>query len=253
MVALVRFFLLAYSISWVLWAPLWLPTIGIHGIPAPPLAGKLGGLGPMIAAFILTYWSKGLLGVRELASKTMWPGVGSYWMAPIALSVFCLALGYMMHPDPESFTIDRIGRFFILDLLFFGMGEEIGWRGFALPRLQQRLNALSSSVLMVIPWALWHLPLFLTEWPPTQPDLSHILGWTLSLLAGSTTLTWLFNSSRGSLLVAILFHTLYNTVSRTLENGIMGVFVLLLGIAVIMIYKPKNLALSPRITEPVNA
>jgi len=250
---LVRFFLLAYSISWVLWAPLWLPTFGMHGIPVPPLAGKLGGLGPMIAAFILTWRSKGLSGVRELASKVMWPGVGFYWTAPIALSILCLSLGYLMDPEPEIFTVDRIAGFFILDLVFFGFGEEIGWRGFALPRLQQRLSALSSAMLLVIPWALWHLPLFLTESPPTHLEVSHVLGWTLSLVAGSTVLTWLFNSSRGSLLAVILFHTLYNTVSRTLGNGIMGVFVLLLSIAVILIFKPKDLAFSPRVTEPANA
>lgn len=245
-----RFFLLAYSISWVLWAPLWLPAFGVTGIPELPLEGKLGGLGPMLAAVFLIWKDKGVAGLREFGTRVVWLGSGLYWLVAIVLPALCLALGYMRDPDPELFSASRLGEKFFLDLVFFGLGEEIGWRGFALPRLQARFNALSSGLLLCIPWALWHLPLFLTEWTPTHPDASHLVGWLLSLSAGSIVLTWLFNSSRGSLLAVILFHTMYNLVSRTPGSGFMGFSVLLLGIAVILIYKPKNLSHSPRITEP---
>src|SRR5436190_4630459 len=253
MAPLLRFFLLAYSISWLLWAPLWLPAIGIDVAPDLPLNGKLGGLGPLLAAIILSWKSKGLSGLRELGARILWPGAGLYWLASIALPALCMALGYWMNPDPELYSVDRLASLLLLDFIFFGLGEEIGWRGYALPRLQGQFNALSSGLLLCIPWALWHLPLFLTDQAPTQPDTSHIIGWTLSLAAGSVVLTWLFNSSRGGLLSVVLFHTMYNVVSRTPGAGLMGFFVLLLGIAVILIYKPRNLAFSPRITEPANA
>lgn len=250
MAALVRFFLLAYSISWMLWAPLWLPAIGIDVLPDFPLSGKLGGLGPMLAAIILIWDSQGLSGLRELGARIFRPGAGHYWSASIALPGLCMALGYWSNPDPELFSISRLGRLLLLDLIFFGLGEEIGWRGYALPRLQVPFNALSSALLLCIPWALWHVPLFLTEQAPTQLDTSHIIGWILSLAAGSVVLTWLFNSSRGGLLGIVLFHTMFNLVSRTPGAGLMVFFVLLLGIAVILIYKPKDLAFSPRIIEP---
>ena len=250
MSGLLRFFLLAYSISWVLWSPLWLPAFGITGIPELPLEGKLGGLGPMLAAIVLIWKGKGLAGLRELGSRIVWLGKGLFWLVAITLPALCLVFGYMRDPNPEVFTASILGGKFLLDLVFFGFGEEIGWRGFALPRLQERFNALSSGLLLCIPWALWHLPLFLTEWAPTHPDASHIVGWMLSLSAGSIVLTWLINSSGGSLLAVVLFHAMYNLVSRTPGSGFMGFFVLLLGIAVILIYKPKNLAHSPRITEP---
>jgi membrane protease YdiL (CAAX protease family) len=207
----------------------------------------------MLAAIILIWKSKGLSGLRELGARILSPGAGLYWSASIALPALCMALGYWLNPDPELYAVDRLASLFVLDLIFFGLGEEIGWRGYALPRLQGLFNALSSGLILFILWGLWHLPLFLTEQAPTQLDPSHIIGWTLSLASGSVVLTWLFNSSRGGLLGAVLFHTLYNVVSRTPGAGLMGFFVLLMGIAVILIYKPKNLAYSPRITEQANA
>jgi len=248
MAALLRFFLLAYAISWVLWAPLWLPAFGIDVVLDLPLNGKIGGLGPMLAAIILIWKSKGLSGLRELGAKILWPGAGLYWTASIALPALSMALGYWMDPDPELYAVDRLASILFLDLIFFGLGEEIGWRGYSLPRLQGHSGALSSSLLLCIPWALWHLPLFLTEQTPTQLDASHLIGWILSLAAGSVVLTWLFNSSRGGLLGVVLFHTMFNLVSRTPGAGLMTFFVLLLGIALILVYKPKNLSLSPRVT-----
>lgn len=84
------------------------------------------------------------------------------------------------------------------------MGEELGWRGFALPRLQARMSALSASLILGLLWALWHLPLYLTAGHP----LSEVFfGWfLLSILADAILFTWIFNNTRGSLLVVLLFH-----------------------------------------------
>ena len=88
----------------------------------------------------------------------------------------------------------------------FGFGEEVGWRGFALPRLQARHGAFVASLLLSLGWALWHLPLFFYRPGYTQMGAAGIAGWFFSLLTGAVLLTWLYNESRGSILVVALFH-----------------------------------------------
>jgi membrane protease YdiL (CAAX protease family) len=104
-------------------------------------------------------------------------------------------------------------------VLFLGgpVEEELGWRGFALPRLQQHLNALDASILLGLVWGLWHLPLYFVLGTgqsemlgaATSPAfaIGGFIGWTIGL---SVLFTWLFNQTGGSLLVVILFHTAVN-------------------------------------------
>jgi len=88
-----------------------------------------------------------------------------------------------------------------------GGQEDLGWRGFMLPLLQERYSALASSVLVGFAWAGWHLPLFLNPttthggWP-----LSQQLLWLVSILAGSVLWTWMYNSTGGSVLAVAVFH-----------------------------------------------
>jgi membrane protease YdiL (CAAX protease family) len=90
-------------------------------------------------------------------------------------------------------------------ILTFGIGEESGWRGFALPRLQKEHSALSATFLLWVFWALWHLPLFFYIY---DPDI--IPGMLIGLLAGTITFTWLYNSTGGSVLMTAIWHGLFN-------------------------------------------
>ena len=104
-------------------------------------------------------------------------------------------------------------------ILFLGgpLAEELGWRGFALPRLQQRHTALTSGVVLGLVWGLWHIPLYFVPGTGQQEILSSgtnpafaivgFVGWTIGL---SVLFTWLFNQTRGSLIVVIGFHTAVN-------------------------------------------
>jgi membrane protease YdiL (CAAX protease family) len=85
-----------------------------------------------------------------------------------------------------------------------GLGEELAWRGFALPRLLTRYNALVASVVLGVIWALWHLPLLWTE----GNGMFHLPVWLLllDLTAKSILFTWVFLHTRGSVLIAMLFH-----------------------------------------------
>ncbi|HNN07033.1 MAG TPA: CPBP family intramembrane metalloprotease, partial [Leptospiraceae bacterium] len=133
--------------------------------------------------------------------------------------------------------------FFIYNLIFFGLGEEAGWRGFALPRFQEKMSPLRAGILLTLFWALWHLPLFLYRPGYLSMGVAGAVGWVLSLLTGSILLTWFYNSSKGSILICAVFHTAMDVVftaeaaGKNIINytgflitvwGILTVFILLL-------------------------
>jgi membrane protease YdiL (CAAX protease family) len=98
---------------------------------------------------------------------------------------------------------------FFLVLIFSVLGEEIGWRGFALPWLQKRFTALQSSLILGLIWSVWHLPLF---WIPGDFHQQLPLMWFLIQTVSITILyTWIFNATKGSLLIILLLHTASNT------------------------------------------
>ena len=137
--------------------------------------------------------------------------------------------------------------FFFYNLIFFGFGEEVGWRGFALPRLLNKSNALTASILLTLFWALWHLPLFFYRPGYTTMEWTGILGWVFSLLTGSILLTWLYNSSRASILICAVFHSTIDiafTADITDKNIVnyMGFLITVWGILTIIIFKPKYLS-----------
>jgi CAAX protease family protein len=101
-----------------------------------------------------------------------------------------------------------VPAFFVM-LLFGGpLGEEIGWRGYALPRLQERYSAFVASLLLGAAWALWHLPLFFIT--GTSQSFTPLVPFLVSVVALAVLFTWVFNGTRGSLLVAVLFHGTVN-------------------------------------------
>jgi membrane protease YdiL (CAAX protease family) len=92
------------------------------------------------------------------------------------------------------------------------LGEEIGWRGYVLPRLQTRMSALSASLFLAPIWALWHMPLFLAGWLQGAPGRTPIIyaAFVVSAFALSVFLTWVYNSTGGSLLMVVLLHATVN-------------------------------------------
>ena len=102
-------------------------------------------------------------------------------------------------------------------ILTFGIGEGTGWRGFALPRLQEGRSALNATIILWAFWALWHLPLFFYSY-----EVSILPGFLIGLLAGAILFTWLYNSTRGSVLMVALWHGTYNftTACATCKTGL---------------------------------
>ena len=87
-----------------------------------------------------------------------------------------------------------------------GNGEEIGWRGYALPRLQNRYQALYSALVLGLVWAVWHIAIYVTRMNPV------VFAWYIvGVIAKSVLITWAYNGSQGSLLLAALYHAAWNT------------------------------------------
>ncbi|MEO7425679.1 MAG: CPBP family intramembrane glutamic endopeptidase [Fibrobacteria bacterium] len=230
------FFLLAYGVSWILWAPLWLPAFDVHGLPVLPYHHALGALGPITAAFLVSAKESGRAGPADLLQRMgLWRG-RLLWVAiglatPLVLLAIAVGVASIFGGEagkiPDGAASSRefpqfpaLG-FLAYNIISFGYGEEVGWRGFALPRLQTRHSALVASLLLTVGWAIWHVPLFLYRPGYTGMGAAGIAGWFFSLLTGSVLLTWLYNSSRGSLLVVALFHA---TVDVAFTSGFSSPF-----------------------------
>ncbi|HSN23841.1 MAG TPA: CPBP family intramembrane glutamic endopeptidase, partial [Methylomicrobium sp.] len=106
-------------------------------------------------------------------------------------------------------------------LLIIGpLSEEIGWRGYALERLQTRWNALTSSLMVGLAWGLWHLPLFFMV-GTSQHELGiPFIGFLVGMMANSILYTWLYNNTKQSLWSAILLHWLYTYAAQVVSSGV---------------------------------
>jgi hypothetical protein len=124
------------------------------------------------------------------------------------------AAGFPFGPAETPLWQKFIILFLVFTLGFDGLGEEIGWRGFALPKLLESRSALLSSLILGALWAIWHFPYALTQ----GTFLSEVpLHWFfINLLALSIIYTWIFNNTNGSLLPVLLFHAAGNTTSNLL-------------------------------------
>jgi membrane protease YdiL (CAAX protease family) len=230
-VPLPLFFLLAFAVSWGFWLPSAAASWGWFASPlSPDLSRLLGVFGPTLAALLLIAVVERRAGLRALGRRLRTWQVGYRWylfvlLWPPGLSLAALglrvALGgpvpdfahppiLKLYPLPEGFPLEAVWA--LLPLIFLqqgllgsALGEEIGWRGLALPRLQEHRPALTAAVLLGLIWGFWHLPLYLTQ---GDPIAATPFAWLLAgIVADSILFTWVFNHTRGSLLPVLLFHS----------------------------------------------
>ena len=258
---IICFFALAYGISWLVWAPLWLPALGVHGLPVLAYHHALGAMGPIAAAFIVSAFECGRAGPLDLLRRMgLWRG-RAVWvlialLGPYALLLLgLLAAAVFEGHNPLLANLGRSGEFpqfsalefLAYNLFMFGFGEEVGWRGFALPRLQQRYSAFIATLWLTLGWAIWHAPLFLYRPGFMNMGVAGAVGWLFSLLTGAVLLTWLYNETRGSLLVVALFHAgvdvaFTSAASSPVAVNTAGALITLWGIAVLLTVGPRQLA-----------
>lgn len=253
------FFLLTFGISWGMVAlinifDLELPTSFSDQVsPLTVLIAMVGTIGPSIAAFMVTGFSEGKAGAKALWKRFWNRNMSLKWLVVILFfyDAFRLIANLIARAvDGQAYPIvDTSSPLWIsIPLLFSafissGMGEEFGWRGYALPRFQARWSALTSGTLLGIIWMLWHVPYFFTPGVPLyQRDF---WAWAPWVLMSSVIQTWFFNNTKGSVLAASLFHATMNSSLVTLPtlNALWYYYALLFVaiIFIVIVFGPKNL------------
>jgi membrane protease YdiL (CAAX protease family) len=213
------FFVLTLGLSYfVFWGPLALfqiPTISFisntHGPVWAIILFITGGFVPSLVAIVMTWVWEGKPGLRQLTKRIIHFNIGWSWYLAAVLAVIFPSAGQLLIIrllgqgfEYQSF-LTQLGS--AIPLIVLGpLSEELGWRGYALDRLQTKWNALVSGILIGVGWALWHLPLFYMI--GTSQHESHIpfFGFLFGIIDVSILFTWLHNNTNGSLWTAIFFH-----------------------------------------------
>jgi membrane protease YdiL (CAAX protease family) len=215
---------LTYLVFWGPLAVLGIPGASLSGASGPPWAIALyviGGFTPSLVAIFLRWRDKTLramwkrLDPRTVSLKWHLAILGIVVLGTAGQLVVIQLLGYDF--DPALFLTRAV---MLLPLLFLGpLSEELGWRGYALERLQARWNGLTSSLILGVIWSLWHLPLFyIVGTSQYLYDLS-FLGFLVGTTASSILYTWVYNNTGGSIWSAVFLHWIYTYALDTLSVG----------------------------------
>ncbi len=211
------FFVLTYGFSWILWSVLIFTTPPgelLRKGPTPIflLLAILGGLGPTLAAVLVAGAKDGRAGLKNLFSQPGAHGASILWgmAALLAAPVINLLLLILFAQAGNHLPLGEVGARLGLGLswpLLAALGEEIGWRGFALPYLQTRYSPLTSALWIGLAWGLWHLP---ADYLGIGDQgglfwLDFLLLGPMLLTAYSVLITFFYNRTQ-SLWVAVLFH-----------------------------------------------
>lgn len=257
--SLIIYFILTYLFSWSIFISLALKKHGIIDIPIPFSIYYCAAYGPMLAAIITTGLIGGGEALRDLLGRMFrWRISVLWWIAALSpLLLFGIIVVVLRFVNGVWFSPSLLGQVeflpdigvgaLVLWLLTYGIGEETGWRGFALPRLQRNRSALRATFFLWFFWAFWHAPAFFLVYEPKI-----IPGFLPSLLAGAILFTWLFNSSSGSILIVAIWHGVFNFITASkaskagLISAIISTIVMVWAVVVIIVFKPKNLSHAER-------
>ena len=208
---LTSFFVLAYGLT--------RPVIPL--VSVSPLLGLPGLFGPALAAIIVASLAEGKSGLKNLLSRLMRWRVGARWYA-VALglpAVLAFTTAGVHHLLGGSEAI-RFGGLSVLNFVVFVfvVGEELGWRGYALPRLLAGKSALAASMILGVLWGAWHLPTFFVPGAP-QHGLP-FSAFVILTVAYSILFTWVYIHTRGSVLISTLLHGSINLSQDIFIGGV---------------------------------
>ncbi len=204
--AAAAFFLLTFAISWASWSAVFL-------VPMPRLGrlvlNQAGLAGPLLASLIVVAALQGTQGVGRFLGRILQWRVGVQWYLFVLFGAAALGLAAIGLHVLGGGNAPAAAFAFAPGALLSGLREEYGWRGFALPRLQERFGALKASVFIGALWTLWHLPI-LPFVRMGLPGLGMTAIFSLEVVALSILMSWVYNHAGGSLLPPVLYHAAYN-------------------------------------------
>lgn len=258
--AVVAYWILALVISWSVWLPLIAQAQGWANFQVPFALHYLGAFGPLVAALVMTRLLGGMDGLRELWIRiTRWRVGWTSWVIAIGIPLGLFALSLVVtvamgNPLPDLALMGQVNYLPYLGILVlplwiitYGIGEEVGWRGFALPRLQNGRSALGATLILGVMWSLWHLPAFFYLETYMKLGFAMFPMFALGIISGAVVLTWLYNTSRGSILMVALWHALFDLVSASKASDstmqtIMSIVIMVLAVVIVLVLKPANLS-----------
>jgi len=181
-------------------------------------------------------------------------------LGPLAFALVYGALGNPVPGLQPGWTLPLILGQLVFQLFSGPLAEEAGWRGFALPRLQEKYNALVSSLILGVIWCCWHIPLFFLP-GASQQSIPFPIYLMLVVTLG-VYFTWLYNNTRGSLIITVLAHFCFN-LSGGFIAGILGLLppmilniaagsmLVLVVIGIVIYFGPKTLSRKPTREHPL--
>ena len=227
----VSFAVLAYLLSWSWWIPMAVRGEVVRAGEGWPT--HLPGLAaPALAAVVVTAVVDGRPGLRDLVARlTRWRVGRGWWLLVLGTAGLAL-LGVVVAvvtgepvPSLEEFAsysgIGRIGPAGVIAVAFLvnGVGEEVGWRGFAVDRLLGEHGLTRTAMVVAGVWLGWHLPQFWVHASFRTLGPAGTAGWAVSLVAASVVLTWMYRSSGRSILLVAAWHTAFNLAVATEATG----------------------------------
>ena len=209
------YLVLAYVISWSIW-----PLVLMN-----PESSPLVPFGPGLAAVLVAFIAGGRAGLFGLLRQLGRWRVNPAWYGvalgvPIAVPAAALGAAVIAGapvPNWESSDVLQVGGSLVVTIVIVGLFEELGWRGFLLPRLQRGRSALAAALIVGLIWLPWHLPELVSN-PGERP----LAQFAIYVLAQSVLLAWLYNSTRASLPIVILFHAAFNSFTKFFLSELQG-------------------------------
>jgi membrane protease YdiL (CAAX protease family) len=217
------FYVLAFVLSWLVWGSAVAQQRGLTTFSLPDMVAYFA---VTLSALLMAGLFEGRSGIRDLFSRMFRWRVGWHWyliavLLPIGLQLLAAGVYRLFGGNVQMGRLASISdslHYFIVATPFMMLTEELGWRGFALPRLQVKYRALTASLVVGVLWGVWHSPLFLM--PGTSWESFPYVGFVLSATAQSILTSWVFNNTKGSVLLASIFHTATNGTGAYVAMGV---------------------------------
>jgi len=253
---LVSYYLLAVVITGVAVLPIILSAQGVISQSVSQEWHPLGALGPILAACLVVHISRGNSGLSaymgSLRDTRFSKRLFLFSISPLLVfPILAVVIPLFSRPTATGVTPLSLawGISLLVSSIAYGIGEESGWRGFALPRLQARMSSLSAIVILTVFHALWHIPFFFYR---LQFRPGATIGFFVGMLAGGIIMTCLYNESGGKTLLPILFHTTWNIAAQVSLDTFPEVTYtlttvqMIAAVLIVIVFRPTNLATRAR-------
>jgi membrane protease YdiL (CAAX protease family) len=252
---LLLFLLVTFAWTWLLWLPSVISQSG-HSDPLFSVLFIIGGYGPFVGAFSTSYINERKEGVKALWKRFWNVKIDIRWLLitifffPSLFVVSSLLIILLQGTPPILPWVSQpwvIISYLLTAFFAGGFSEEFGWRGYALDCFQAKTSALVSSLIVGVIWGLWHLPVwFIAGDPHGLGGIPDFFLFLLEVIFLSILYTWVYNNTNRSILIAIIFHTVYNFMTFMIivpHNGDLIYLIIFytIVILVVLFFKGKRL------------